>query len=416
MKGDRGLDYLPHTIAETGNFAMNQRLALVLALLLGLWVFPAAAQTPASSSSSVYEVTDVSVDVTSDSAAKARDQAIAEAQRTAFGQLLERLGADASIGAKLSNDDLSTLVQNFEVRNERTSSVRYIGVFAVQFRPIAVKNFLMSRNATYDDSQGKPVLVIPVVKNGDKVILWDEPTRWQQLWNNAAKDTGLVPVIIPSGFPEDKSLLTAADVAAGKVEAVKALMNKYQADSAVVATLNGTPDDPAAGFTIDIQQFGSAYDDGSDVEHITLRGSGDRNAVDGILESGIGQIRRKIEKDAKQEAKDAPLTPTEPQDSSSISSALPPMLGSQTQADGKPVNRLPVSVQFLTLAQWTDIQRRLQATPGVRGVDINSVDREETDIDLGFTGTPEDLQIALAQHGLRLTQDTLSGQWILRGL
>lgn len=392
---------------------MKQRLPFLFVLAFILWAFPAFAEESAPPSASVYNISDVAVDVTADSAAKARDQAIAQAQRNAFGQLLERLGADASVGTKLSDDDLSTLVQNFEVRNEKASAIRYIGTFAVQFRPTAVRNFLGSKSAKFDDSRGKPVIVLPIVKDGKSTILWEEPTRWQKLWIDASRDGSIVPLIVPTGTPEDKAILSTVDALVGKVEPIKSLIDKYKADAAVVAILNGSPDDPSAGYIIDAQHFGALYDDGSDVEHISLNGNPNKNAVDSILNEGIKQIRHKIEKEGKQEQKQT--------DSPSTSETTPPPMPAQqpiqqTWSDEVPPSRMTVSVQFSTLAQWSDIQRRMLASTGVRRIDISSVERGEATLELGFAGKLEDVQMALAQHGLRLTQDVLSGQWMLKGL
>lgn len=378
---------------------MKQRLAFLLILTFGLWAVCASAQDT-SPDASVYNVTGVTVDVTSDSAAKARDQAITDAQRAGFTQLLDRLGAESSAGDKLSANDLATLVQNFEVQNEHVSPVRYIGTFTVQFRPLAVRAYLNSRKATYNDSQGQPVLILPVMKNGAIVSLWDEQSaHWQKLWNDAARAGGIVPILVPAGTPEDKNLLTAADAVAGKTDAIKPLIDKYQVSGAVVATLNGSFDNPAAGFTIDLQHFGGGYDDASDVAHITVTGTTDKSAIDAALMQNINKIRVGIEKDARK-------------------SPAPPALASppaQTWSDEEPPARLPVTVQFNTLAEWADIQRRLLATPGIRRVDVISVGRGVTEIELGFAGKPEDIQLALAQHNMRLTQDVLSGQWMLRG-
>lgn len=368
--------------------------------MLFLSVGPVLAQDAPPPNTAVYTISDVAVDVTADSAAKARDQAIAEGQRAAFAQLLERLGVETSVGAKLSDDDLSTLVQNFEVQNERASSVRYIGTFTVHFRPIAVRNFLASRGEKFSDAQSKPVIILPIMKNGNITTLWEEPTHWMKLWNDAAKNGGIVPLIIPSGSPDDKNLLATSDAILGKVEPVKSLIDRYQADGLIVAVLNGSLDNPAAGFVIDLQHFGNGFDDGSDVEHITLIGAPDKNAIDGILLQGIRQIRQKIEKDEKQEQqKRGTEQPT----------------AQQTWSDEAAPNKLPVTVQFATLAEWADIQRRLMATPGVKRVDIVSVGRGATEIELGFAGKPEDIQMAAAEHNLRLTQDVLSGQWMLKG-
>lgn len=389
---------------------MKQGLPLLFAFIFGLWAASALAQDSGQPAASVYNVADVAVDVTSDSAAKARDQAIAEAQRSAFTQLLERLGTDASVAAKLSNDDLSTLVQNFEVRNEKASSVRYIGVFAVQFRPIAVRNFLSSKNASFSDAQSKPVLILPVVKTGDKLTLWEEATPWQQMWIAASHDGGLVPLIVPTGSPEDKATISTVDVAVGKVDVIKDMIQKYKADAAVVVTLNGSPDNPAGGYTIDFQHFGAIYDDGSDVEHIVINATPDKAATDAALNDALRQIRHKIEKAAKEGPKQETVSGM-----ATDAGSTPAPAPKQPQPDADAPEHMLVSVQFSTLPQWADIQRRLLASRGVRKVDITSVGRGETDIDLGYAGKPEDLQMALAQHGLRLTQDILSGQWMLKG-
>ena len=392
---------------------MNQRLALLLMLILGVWVTPSLAQNPVTSTASVYNVTDVQVDVTDASAAKARDQAIAEAQRSAFTQLLERFGVDTSIGAKLSNDDLSTLVQNFEVRNERSSAVRYIGTFAVQFRPLAVRNFLNSKHAVFNDIQGPPVLVLPVVKTADnKTILWEEPTRWMKAWSDAAKDGGMVPVIVPTGTTEDKTQLTTTDAVMGKVEAIKSLIDSYHTAGAVVAVLNGSLDNPSTGFVVDLQHFGTGFDDGSEVEHMAVAGTSDKYALDSLLTQTIKQIRKKIEKEQKDNPKQAEMVAEKRGEQAAVPDADK---GVTVWSDEAAPSRIAVTVQFNTLAEWANIQRRLLASTGVNRVDIESVGRGSTQIELGFTGKPEDIQLSVAQHGLRLTQDVLSGDWLLKG-
>jgi hypothetical protein len=387
-------------------FAMKQRFAFLLVILLGLWAFGAVAQDAAPTSDAVYDVADVAVDVTADSAAKAHDQAMAQAQRDAFKQLLQRLGVDVAVAAKLSDDDLATLVKNFEVQNERSSSVRYIGTFTVQFRPTAVRTFLAKRNANFSDAQGKPVVVFPVYKNGDKLVLWEEPTLWRKLWADAAREAGLVPIIVPTGSADDKAALSAADAIAGKPSVIKPLIEKYQANGAIVVMLSGSIDNSAAGFTIDMQHFSAAYDDGSDVEHIVVPGTTDKYAVDASLTDGIHQIRHMVEQEWRQEQKQEAViaTPT-----------VAPTSATPTWNDEPAPSRIPVTVQFNTLPEWADIQRRLQGTAGVRRADVISLGRGETQIELGFAGTPQDLQVALAQHNLRLTQDILSGLWVLRG-
>jgi hypothetical protein len=73
-------------IAEMSAFAMRLLRILLVLLLLTLPGVSAQAQVP---DLGVYQVTDVASDVTADSAAHARDQAIIQAQRIALEQLAE---------------------------------------------------------------------------------------------------------------------------------------------------------------------------------------------------------------------------------------------------------------------------------------------------------------------------------------
>jgi len=103
---------------------------------------PASAPVaPAPESSETYSVSDVNVDVTADTAAHARDRALAQAERTAYSQLCGRLGMTDNAD-KLGDDVIATLVRSFEVQSERLSAVRYVGVFTIAFNPASVKKKL----------------------------------------------------------------------------------------------------------------------------------------------------------------------------------------------------------------------------------------------------------------------------------
>jgi hypothetical protein len=104
---------------------------------------PTSAQSKPVSAISVegYTVTGVDADVTADSAAHARDQALMLAERAAYVQLCKRLGV-ADNSDKLDNDTLAALVQSFEIQRERLSAVRYIGVYTVHFNPAAIQRIM----------------------------------------------------------------------------------------------------------------------------------------------------------------------------------------------------------------------------------------------------------------------------------
>jgi len=371
---------------------------LVLFLVLSFFASPAFAEDDAS----IYEVTDVAVDITADSAAHARDQAIAEAQRTAFSQLIDRLGANAAVATKLSDDDLSTLVQNFEVQNERTSAVRYIGTFTVHFRPTAVRNLLGNHNSDYAEERSKPVLVLPIFITNGHPVLWEDKTKWRTAWETNARGSGLVPVVVPAGDLNDISLISTTEAATGKTASLEAMMHKYQTNGIAVATLDADLDKLSGDFKVDIVHYdfkGIALP----TVHLTLHAPADKSILDSALIQAVKQVRRQLEKDWR----DHPQT----DDTDTVNDDTP-QPGEATQEEA--TTHLPVQVTIKTLAQWAGIKRTLDSVPLINRTNVIVLQRGSTSIELEFHGGLDALQIALSQQGLSLDQDNGNGVWTLR--
>ena len=136
---------------------------------------PSAPPVLATASPESYTVTDVNADVTADTASHARDQAIMQAERTAYSQFCVRMGVPDH-SAKLSDDALASLVQSFEVQNERLSAVRYIGVFTIRFKPSAMQKKLGIPVATEGAGvlpQG-PAAHLTVAVQTDSLAAWSQ--------------------------------------------------------------------------------------------------------------------------------------------------------------------------------------------------------------------------------------------------
>ncbi len=101
-----------------------------------------------------FTVSDVAVDVTSDSAEAAKEKALNEGQHQAFQQLLRNLGVDdGSVdGVKVSDNDLMRMVQGLEIANEKISANRYRAKLTVSFREGRVRGFMRQANLSISDS------------------------------------------------------------------------------------------------------------------------------------------------------------------------------------------------------------------------------------------------------------------------
>jgi hypothetical protein len=339
-----------------------------------------------SSDSDLYAIGDVAVDITADSAAHARDQAVAEAQRDALKQLLDRLSADPNLATKADDDTVATLVQNFEVENERSSSVRYIGTFTVQFRPAAIREWLSQNNAHYEETRSKPVVVLPVSNIGGHTVLWEEPTKWRSAWENA-HGGGIVPVIVPSGGLDDIAAISTDEALAGKEDALKALIDKYQADGAVVAELETDPGVPGNELQVDVFRYDEDGKASGGPVHLSLPGAPDKASLDLTLTGAVREVRKGLEGNWKQ---------------------------SLIKAAAAPPTELEITVPISSLAEWESIKRRLDNTPSVEETRVVTLSHGSASIAIEYRGTSDQLQSDLTQQQLLLVQDSANGTWILQ--
>ena len=92
-----------------------------------------------------FEVRNVVVDVTAETATAARAQALAEGQIAAYRSLMERLTLRADRGRlpDLERSEITALVKDFEVAKEKTSAVRYIAWLNVRFKAEDVRRKML---------------------------------------------------------------------------------------------------------------------------------------------------------------------------------------------------------------------------------------------------------------------------------
>lgn len=114
---------------------MQKTLAILIVLLL-----PIAAHAAADP----YVVTGVPVDVTADTAAKARDQAIREGHRKAFETLAKQLFPNKP-APKVTDKTLGNMVSDFRVDQEQATANRYVATLTFRFRQNQVRAAYGSR-------------------------------------------------------------------------------------------------------------------------------------------------------------------------------------------------------------------------------------------------------------------------------
>lgn len=350
----------------------------VLALALPAWAAP---------SDDLFTVRDVSVDVTADSATAARDRGIRDGQRKAFEALFDRLTPDSARSALsgLDGASIDQMVQSFEVQEERTSAVRYLGRLAVTFNPAAVRNFMRSRGVSYTEVRSKPVLVLPVDQTGGAPVLWQAETGWRQSWANLPLQGGLVPVTVPHGEAADVADVGVEQALSGDAAALRRIADRYQAGDVAVAVLTTTSGGVTATVTL---HPATGSPESFTVSQPTVTAGAD------MASRGNPTLREAANK---------------------IVGRLEERWTAANVVVGGNEGGLNLKVPFTTQNEWVETRRRLARIPTITQTRVVSLARGGAELELRYMGGLEQLRNALAQQDLILSEGGGTGELRWRG-
>ncbi|MBI3446926.1 MAG: DUF2066 domain-containing protein [Magnetospirillum sp.] len=345
------------------------RVALVLAFLL---LFSRAV-----SAADAFAVHGIEVDVTAPSVASAKEQALAEAGRTGFRRLLERLTMPAD-HSRLPNADATQYVRDVAIEQERSSSVRYIASLTVRYNPVAVKKLLRDANLKYAEPRPRPVVIVPVYRplGTGRALLWDDPNPWKAAWL-AQGNGALVPLVVPTGEIADAQTLSVEKALSGDAESLSALGARFRTPDVLVmsAMVNGaanTLEVTATGMPGVMKPF--------DVKSYP------------IGEAGLEMVLRRAAAETAQNLDDA--------------------YKQQNLLSFDRAASMPVMAPLKGLDDWLAVRERLGRVTLVRRWEIVSLSKEEAALLLHTVGDPEQVKATLAGAGLLL--DWNNGFWVMR--
>lgn len=360
--------------------ALGYPAVLALAILLGGGNGPVRAATP-----DVYEVAGVEVDVTAETAAAARDAAIAEGHVKAFRQLLSRLTlrADRNRLPELTVNGIAAYVTDFSVANEKTSSTRYLASLTFRFKRDAIRRLLMDYRLSFAETPSKPVLVLPAYEEAGAVLLWDTPNPWRSAWEEAPVPEGLVPLVLPLGDLTDIAAIGAEQAVRGDAQRLSAVAARYGAGDSMVAHAVKKVDPRSGTIQINVSttRYGPAAG-GQTLFHSYTSDAGE--SLEALLERAAAEIAVEIEDDWKRD--------------------------NLLQFEKPAV--IAVTIPIAALSEWLAIRDRLAGMAVVRSTEVILLSRTAVRANLHFVGSTDQLSLALAQADLVLTQENAG--WILR--
>ena len=321
----------------------------------------------------------IKVDATADTVVKAREMARIDGQRRALAAIAERLsgGNPPAKASKIDDNAITDLVASFEVANERMSAVRYVADYTFHFRPAETRRVLGitgTVSATPPEPSTRSMVLLPVYQSGQETRLWDDPNPWRDGWEHQPATPGGPHIVVPLGDAGDLAAINAQQARAGDAEALAAVARRNGGDEAVVAlaALRGPSEHPAGvDVTLRIYRGGRFVDARSD-SFTTNPGE----SADGLLRRAVAAIVSDIAGGWKTDE------------------------AARQEREGSLTAVLPIS----SLEDWLRARERLGAVPVIRKLFLVSLSRQEATIEIGYSGTIEELKSELAQISLDLLQ------------
>jgi hypothetical protein len=407
-----------------------KNLAQRFGLLLAVFLAPLLAAVPASARD-VYTAPPVSVDATAGSPTLAKDKAIQEGQVKALRALLESMTNPADHGRlpQVSAADAQALVTDFGLSDERTAAKRYLATLTVSFNAEGVDRLLGSMGVEHIAPREAPVLILPLYQTGasESPQLWEETNPWSRAWKAAeGLSEGMVPVVLPLGDLEDIATLDAQGALSGDLGAAANLSGRYGAPDVLIVQAVGTEE---TGLTVLAKGAGIF----AGLPPVTLEPGADifARAIEGVREAlnqawkrealgGYGQGNGAAGYGAAPTATapgwgyGEPSIGGVPPANGAANGAVYGNTGGAGSGYGAPAGGVVMLARFGSLSEWVDMRRKLQAIPGLQGLNLQAVTRSQAQLQLAYPGSIEELQRIMLGRGLRM--ENAGSFWTLERL
>ena len=356
------------------------RAIATLAVMVGV---VAACAASAAADDDLFEVLDIKVDETDQTAAAAREKALAAGERRAWDVLVQRLvDPQQRRLPEFSQREIGDAVKDMWVTEEKTSPIRYIASLNYNFRPASIRRLLASRGVRFTMTPSQPVIVLPVYEAAGERLLWDDPNPWRQAWQGV-RVRGLVPIKVPNGDLADLSIVGVDQALAGDRPRLAELAQRHGGSDALV-TVARVEAGPAPNAHLKVSSIRYSATAAQPLAERSF--TGEAGVTPDLLRQAALAVADDLQAAWRRGMAAAP-------------------------AEGKPTSVTRVVVPLPSLEDWVRIRKRLLALPDIQSVTLQSITREEARLTIVYPGNTEQLSSALAQTGMYLRDQ--DGAWMI---
>ena len=102
-------------------------------------------------------------------------------------------------------------VSGYSIDNEKYKREKYSALITVTFEKDKLEKFLDSKNIDFFSKKGPRTLIIPIINFEQRLILWDDPNPWFDVWLRRPLDSNLNLFTLPDGEADDLITLSAQE-------------------------------------------------------------------------------------------------------------------------------------------------------------------------------------------------------------
>lgn len=322
-------------------------------------------------------VDNVAVIITDQSAPKAREAAILEAEKKGLLSLAERqsIAIDATLLEQIPPSQIQQNVKALVIVREKTSPTKYAATFKITYKPSAIQKLLGSSKIKNDAVTS--CVVLPYFKNENHTELWGDENPWFNAWTSAKLPASLV---LPLGDLSDMKLLQAN--APLSFEQLKPILSHYDSRCALVSILK--------------QEVNGS---------LTLVNYKIKDA------SALATPEQKIQGNY-----DAALIATldlyETEKFSIDASKIFNVAGEQTEASK--TNIIKISVSYDNFKEWQEIKRNLTHLTGLTGMFVDKLEKKTAIVSLHYSVSQQAFLESLNKSGFDFISESFDSQKKIR--
>ncbi|MBL4589891.1 MAG: DUF2066 domain-containing protein [Alphaproteobacteria bacterium] len=401
---------------------------------------------------SPFIVKNIRIDVTANSAKEARDKAFRQAQQKSLPILLKQLetsGYDTSLLRQADPKSVANAIKDFEIANEKISSVRYKGNFVFRYDENLLSHYFYNgqtvdpyaynQNDTYNPytqntqvNVGDPsshaypqttvntqkvikkdrVLVLPFFQSGHgNVNIWEGYNPWKDIWTRSSTGTFMAPIGDLADFQDIKD----GQALTYDPEKLAKMSERYFADRVVVlvathenASLPTSTTQRVNG-VLRISAYDTARGRPEFINEIRLNEGEYRNFGE-VLQAGYNrsiellQGITSVHSIGNNQLDLNPNINIDPyQQQEYASNAAPVVATGSFQA----------RIEYTSMQDWITLQKELRAMHYVANLEVLSLSSRQAEIKISHSGAFEDLATAMTQQGYNIQPSPKAGRYTI---